>query len=122
MYQNRMLNLYFYFLQFLPKIQSCEKSVKYKSSEEQPKLTNYVNCFFAILYHCQDFLRKLPKLVVIRNACIVYFLNFGKEFSTLLKYLFSHLKQPCCSLFNELSQSTVVISDLLIFTSPLGIL
>ena len=29
-----MLNLYFYFLQFLPKIQSCEKNVKYKSSEE----------------------------------------------------------------------------------------
>ena len=40
-----MLDLYFYFLQFLLKIQSCEKSVKDKSSGEQPKLTSYVICF-----------------------------------------------------------------------------
>ena len=77
--------------------------------------------FLAILYHCQDFLRKLPKLVAIRNACIVSLLNFGTQLSTLLKYLFSQIKQPCRSPFNELSQSTIVYSDQ-IFTSPLGIL
>ena len=40
-----MLKLYFYFLQFLQKIQSCEESVDDKSTGEQSKLTNYVNCF-----------------------------------------------------------------------------
>ena len=75
-----------------------------------------------MLHHSQDFQRKLPKLVVNRNACTVYLLNFGTQFSTPLKYLFSQIKQPCRSPFIELSQSTVVYSDLLIFTSPLGIL
>ena len=37
-----MLNLYFYFLQFLLKIEICEKRFKDKSSGEQPKLTSYV--------------------------------------------------------------------------------
>ena len=87
MYRNWMLKLYFYYLQFL-KIQSCEKSVKYKSSGEYPKLTNYVIFFLAILRLCQDFLRKLPKLIIIRNACIVYLLTFATRFSTFLKYLF----------------------------------
>ena len=36
------------------------------------KTNKLCNLFLAILCHCQDFLRKLPKLVVIRNACIVY--------------------------------------------------
>ena len=31
MYQNKMLNLYFYFLKFLLKIQSCEENVKDES-------------------------------------------------------------------------------------------
>ena len=75
-----------------------------------------------MLHHSQDFQTKLPKLVVIRNACTVYLLNFGTQFFTLLKYLFSQIKQPCRCPFNELSQSTVVYSALLIFTSPLGIL
>ena len=88
---------------------------------EPTKTNKFCNLFPAILCHCQDFLRKLPKLVITRNACIVYLLNFGTQFSTLLKYLFSQIKQPCRSTFNELSQSTVVYSDLLIFTY-LGIL
>ena len=41
-----MLKLYF--LQFL-KIQSCEKSVKHKSSGEKPKLKNYGDFFPTIL-------------------------------------------------------------------------
>ena len=86
------------------------------------KTNKLCNLFLAILYHCQDFLRKLPKLVAFRNACIVYLLNFGTQLSTLLKYLFLQIKQPCRSPFNEFSQSTIVYSDLLIFTSPLGIL
>ena len=40
-----MLKLYFYFSPFFLKIQSCEKSVKYKSSGEKPKLKNYAICF-----------------------------------------------------------------------------
>ena len=46
-----MLNLYFYFMKFLLKIQSCEKSVKDKNSGDQTKLTNYVifSCYFASL-------------------------------------------------------------------------
>ena len=52
-----------------------------------------------MLCHCQDFLRKLPELFVIRNACIVYLLNFGTQFFTPLKYLFSQIKQPCRSHF-----------------------
>ena len=63
-----MLNLFFYFLKFPLKIQSCEKSVEDKSSGEQPKLTNYVICFLLfsvivkILYeNCQstEIVRKL---------------------------------------------------------------
>ena len=87
-----MLNLYFYFLQFFLKIQSCEKSVKDKSSGEITKTNKLCNLFLAILGHCQDFLRKLPKLVNIRNACIVYLLNFGTQLSTSLKYLFWQMK------------------------------
>ena len=34
MYENRMLNLYFYFLQFLLKIQNCEENVKDETSGE----------------------------------------------------------------------------------------
>ena len=49
MYQKRMLKLYFYFLQFLQKIRSCEKSVEDKSAGEQPKLTNYV-IYFLLSY------------------------------------------------------------------------
>ena len=86
-----MLKLYFYFLQFLVKIQICEKSVEDKSSGELPKLTN-CNLFLAILHLCQDFLRKLPNLVNIRYACMVYLLNFGMRFSTSLKYLFWPIK------------------------------
>ena len=40
-----MLKLDFYFLQFLLKIQSCEKSVKDLNSGEEPKLINYAICF-----------------------------------------------------------------------------
>ena len=40
-----MLKLFFYFLQFLLKIQSCEKIDKDESFKEQPKLTKYINCF-----------------------------------------------------------------------------
>ena len=40
-----MLNLYFYILQFLLKIQSCEESVTDENSGEYPELTNYVSCF-----------------------------------------------------------------------------
>ena len=87
-----MLKLYFYFLQFLLQIQSCEGSVKHGDSGEQPKLISYLICFFAMLRHCQDFLRKLPKLVNIRNACMVYLLNFGTQFSTSLKNLFWQIK------------------------------
>ena len=75
-----------------------------------------------MLYHCQDFQSKLPKLVNIRNACMVYLLNFGMRFFTSLKYLFWQIKWPCRSPVNELFQSTFVYSDLLLFTSPLMIL
>ena len=88
-----MLKLYFYFLKFLPKIQSCEKSVKFKSSLGRITKTNKkCNLFLAILCQGQDFLRKLPKFVVFRNACLVYLLNFGTQFSTSLKYLFWQMK------------------------------
>ena len=41
-----MLNLYFYFLQFLLKIQSCEKSVKNENEAmEKRKVTSFVKCF-----------------------------------------------------------------------------
>ena len=63
------------------------------------KTNKLCNLFLAILCRSQDFLQKLPKLVVIRNACIVYLVNFGTQFSTLLKYLFSQIKQPCLSMF-----------------------
>ena len=85
-----MLNLYFYFLQFL-KIQSCEKVLKIQALGNN-KTNKPCNLFLAILRHCQDFIRKLPKLVNIRNACIVYLLNFGTQFSTSLKYLFWQMK------------------------------
>ena len=74
-------------MKFLLNIQSCEKSVGDRNSEDYPKLTNYV-IFFAILRHSEDFSRKLRKLVNIRNACIVYLLNFRTQFSTCFKYLF----------------------------------
>ena len=74
MYYNRMLKLYFYFLQFLLKIQSCEKSVKDKSFGEKPKPANYV-IFFAILRLCQDVLRKLPKLANILSIVPIIYLS-----------------------------------------------
>ena len=101
------------------KINNFGKSDKDKSFGEQAKPTNYL-IFFAILCLCQDFLWKLPKLVIIRNACIVYLLNFGTRFSTSLKYLFWQMKEPCGSRFNELSQKTFVYSNLL-FTPPLRV-
>ena len=45
MYWNGMLKLYFYFLQIVLKIQSCQKSAENKSSVDLSKLTNYVICF-----------------------------------------------------------------------------
>ena len=55
-----MLKLYFYLLQFLQKIQSCEENVKDKSSEEKPKVTIYViffwrSCIFVKIFYenCQ---------------------------------------------------------------------
>ena len=44
--------------------------------------------FLDILRPCQDVLPKLPKLVNIRKACIIYLLNFGTQFSSSSKYLF----------------------------------
>ena len=51
--------------------------------------TNKLNkLFLAILRPFQDFSRKLPKLFEIRNACIVYLVNFGTKCSTFLKYFY----------------------------------
>ena len=63
-----MLKLYFYFLQIVLNIRKFGKSGMDESSGEQRKPTNLI---LAILRHCQDFLRKLPKSGHIRNACIV---------------------------------------------------
>ena len=79
-------------------------------------MNNLCNLFLAILHLSQDFLRKLPKLVIIRNACMVILLNFGIRFSIPLKYLFWQIIQRCGRLFNELSQCTFVYSDLLLFS------
>ena len=86
-----MLNLYFYILQFLPRIQSCEKSDKDESFKEKAKPTSYVVCFL-LCSVIVKILRKLRKLVNIRNACIVYLLNFGTQFSTSSNYLFWQMK------------------------------
>ena len=56
------------------------------------KTNKLCNLFLAILRHSQDFLRKVAKLVNIRNACIVYLLNFGTRFFTSSKYLFWQIK------------------------------
>ena len=73
MHKNRMLKLYFYFLLFLLKTQSCEKSFEYKNLWGITKTKNLCNLFSAILRHCQNFSPKLPKIVSICNACIVLF-------------------------------------------------
>ena len=83
-----MLKLYSYFLQFVLNIQSCEKRVQDKRLWGITKLNELCISFLAILRHFQYFLRKLHKLVNIRNARIVYLINFGMQFSTFLKYLF----------------------------------
>ena len=86
MYWNRMLKLNFYFLHFILKSQSCEKSVKDKSSWKKPNLTNYAICLLLFCVIVKVFLRELPQLFNIRSACIVYLLNFGKRYSTFLNF------------------------------------
>ena len=67
----RQFNSYFYNLQFLQKILSCEKSDEDKSSAQKLNKTNKLcDLFPNIFRHCQDFLRKLPKLVTIHYACM----------------------------------------------------
>ena len=56
------------------------------------KTNKLFNLFLAILRPCQDLLRKLPKVVNIRNACIVFLLTFGTRFSTFLNYLIWQIK------------------------------
>ena len=69
------------------KFKLLEKVIKAKAlANKQNQQIIYI--FLAILRHGQDFLQKLPKLVNIRNVCIVYLLNFGTQFFTSLKYLF----------------------------------
>ena len=52
------------------------------------KTNEFCNLFLAVFRHCQNFLRKPPKLVNTRNARLVYSLNFGMRFFSFLKYLF----------------------------------
>ena len=83
-----MLKLYFYFLQIVLKFHTFGRSDIGKNVGKKAKPTKESNMFLGILCHCKDFFRKLPKLVNIRNACIVYLLNVGIQFSTFLKYLY----------------------------------
>ena len=86
-----MLNLNFSFCNFFWKFTIVKKVLKIKA-QGNTKSNKLSSLFLAILRHRQDFLRKLPKLVNIRNACMVYLLNFRTQFSTSLKYLFWQTK------------------------------
>ena len=66
-----MLKLYFYFLQIVLKIHTFGKNDKDESFGEQAKPTNYPICFLLSSVIVKIFQGKLPKIVNIRNACIV---------------------------------------------------
>ena len=109
-----MLKLYFYFLQFFLKIHTFGKSDIDRKIWGLTKTNRIYNFFFAILGPCQDFLQKQSfSFVKIRNACIVYLLNFKTRFSTLLKYFLWPVKQPSESPFNEFFESAFAYFDLL---------
>ena len=64
------------------------------------------NLFPANLSQFQDFSRKLPNLVKIHNAYIVYLLSFGTRFSTHLKYFCKQIKEASDSPSKEVSNKT----------------
>ena len=74
-----MLKLNFYLLQTFLKYHRSEKGDK---DESFGIIENKRICilFLDILRHCQDFFQKLPDLLKIRNACIVFLLNLGRIF------------------------------------------
>ena len=110
-------NYTFTFCDFFWNFKVVKKVLKIKG-----QLTNYVICFLLFCFIVKIFLRKMPKLVNISIAGIVYLLKFGTHFSTFLKYMFWQIKYPCGSRFNEFSQNTFVHSDLPLYTSALRIL
>ena len=83
---NETIKVHFYlFIHFFWKIKVVRKIFKIKALENSQK-KQFMYFFPNIFRLCQDFYRKLPKLVKIRHASVVYLLNFGTRFSTSFKY------------------------------------
>ena len=68
-FENGMLKLHFTFLKIFQKFIVLEKVMNIKVLKNNQN--QQIMQFFAILHACQDFLRKVPKIVKIGKACIV---------------------------------------------------